>query len=110
MKVPMVFLTFRAKAQTAFGALIAGYFGLMSCAAWAATDATAQGGASTGPNLSGVGKALGMVLFGYLVMKWANRSKSDEDEPRGFFGQRIKPVYVWLVLILGLIVLMSRTG
>ena len=109
MKIPTVFLTAKAKARTVLASLLAVCFGLMSGAAWAANEATSQG-ASTGPNLSGVGKVLGMVLFGYLVMKWANRSKSNDDEPRGFFGQNIKPVYLWLVLILGLIVLMSRTG
>ena len=42
-----------------------------------------------------VGRVLGMVLFGYLVLKWANRKKDrGDDEPQGFLGLRVKP---WVV-------------
>lgn len=77
--------------------------------AWASTE-TAEA-ASTGPDLSGVGRALGMMLFAYLALKWFNRKKDrDDDEPRGFLGLRVKPWVVWLVVIGGLALLMARSG
>lgn len=58
-----------------------------------------------------IGKALGMVLFAYLALKWINRKKDhDDDEPRGFLGLRVKPWVVWLVVIGGLGLLMARSG
>lgn len=32
---------------------------------------------------SGVGRAIGIFLFGYLVMKFMNRNKEDDGRPRG---------------------------
>lgn len=78
--------------------------------AWATTE-TAAGADPTGPNLSGVGRVLGMMLFAYLALKWFNRKKDrDEDEPRGFLGLPVKPWVVWLVVIGGLGLLMARSG
>lgn len=78
--------------------------------AWATTE-TAAGAASTGLDLSGVGRVLGMMLFAYLALKWVNRKKDrDEDEPRGFLGLPVKPWVVWLVVIGGLGLLMARSG
>lgn len=77
--------------------------------AWASTEAI--GAASTGPNLSGVGRVLGMMLLAYLALKWFNRKKvKDEDEPRGFLGLSVKPWVVWLVVIGGLGLLMVQSG
>jgi hypothetical protein len=77
--------------------------------AWANTDAA--GTASTGPDLSGVGRVLGMMLFAYLALKWFNRKKDrDDDAPRGFLGLPVKPWVVWLVVIGGLALLMARSG
>jgi len=79
-------------------------------AAWASTDSAANT-VSTGPDLSGVGRVLGMMLFAYLALKWFNRKKDrDEDEPRGFLGLPVKPWVVWLVLIGGLGLLMVQSG
>lgn len=67
--------------------------------------------AATGPDLSGVGRVLGMMLFAYLALKWFNRKKDrDEDEPRGFLGLSVKPWVVWLVVIGGLGLLMVQSG
>lgn len=58
-----------------------------------------------------IGKALGMMLFAYLALKWINRKKDrDDDEARGFLGLRVKPWVVWLVVIGGLGLLMARSG
>lgn len=58
--------------------------------AWASTETA--GAASTGPDLSGVGRVLDMMLFAYLALKWFNRKKDrDVDEPRGFLGCRSSP-------------------
>ena len=77
--------------------------------AWASTE-TAEA-ASTESDLSGVGRALGMMLFAYLALKWFNRKKDrDDDAPRGFLGLRVKPWVVWLVVIGGLALLMARSG
>jgi hypothetical protein len=58
-----------------------------------------------------IGKALGMLLFAYLVLKWVNRKKDEDDgEPRGFLGLAVKPWVVWLVVIGGLGLLMARSG
>jgi hypothetical protein len=71
----------------------------------------AAGAASTGPDLSGVGRVLGMMLFAYLALKWFNRKKDrDDDAPRGFLGLPVKPWVVWLVVIGGLALLMARSG
>jgi len=77
--------------------------------AWANTEAA--GATSTGPDLSGVGRVLGMMLFAYLVLKWFNRKKDrDDDASRGFLGLPVKPWVVWLVVIGGLALLMARSG
>lgn len=77
--------------------------------AWANTEVA--GTASTGPDLSGVGRVLGMMLFAYLALKWFNRKKDrDDDAPRGFLGLPVKPWVVWLVVIGGLALLMARSG
>lgn len=49
-------------------------------AAWASTDSAANT-VSTGPDLSGVGRALGMMLFAYLALKWFNlrRDRNEID-------------------------------
>lgn len=79
-------------------------------AAWASTDSAANT-VSTGPDLSGVGRVLGMMLFAYLALKWFNRKKDrGEDAPRGFLGLSVKPWVVWLVLIGGLGLLMVQSG
>jgi hypothetical protein len=58
-----------------------------------------------------IGKALGMMLFAYLALKWINRKKDrDDDEARGFLGLPVKPWVVWLVVIGGLGLLMARSG
>lgn len=58
-----------------------------------------------------IGKALGMMLFAYLALKWINRKKDrDDDEARGFLGLRVKPWVVWLVVIGGLALLTARSG
>lgn len=77
--------------------------------AWANTEGARV--ASTGPDLSGLGRALGMMLFAYLALKWFNRKKDrDDDAPRGFLGLPVKPWVVWLVVIGGLALLMARSG
>lgn len=77
--------------------------------AWASNETA--GAVSTGPDLSDVGRVLGMMLFAYLALKWFNRKKDrDEDEPRGFLGLPVKPWVVWLVVIGGLGLLMARSG
>ena len=77
--------------------------------AWASTE-TAEA-ASTGPDLSGVGRALGMMLFAYLALKWINRKKDrDDNEARGFLGLRVKPWVVWSAVILGLLILLAKSG
>lgn len=77
--------------------------------AWASTEAA--GTASTGPDLSGVGRVLGMMLFAYLALKWFNRRQDrDDDAQRGFLGLPVKPWVVWLVVIGGLALLMARSG
>ena len=77
--------------------------------AWASTEAA--GAASTGPDLSGVGRVLGMMLFAYLALKWFNRRQDrDDDAQRGFLGLPVKPWVVWLVVIGGLALLMARSG
>lgn len=77
--------------------------------AWANTEGA--GAASTGPDLSGVGRVLGMMLFAYLALKWINRKKDrDDNAPRGFLGLPVKPWVVWLVVIGGLALLMARSG
>lgn len=79
-------------------------------AVWASVEATTNT-ASTGPDLTGVGRVLGMMLFAYLALKWFNRKKDrNEDEPRGFLGLPVKPWVVWLVVIGGLGLLMVRSG
>lgn len=68
---------------------------------------------STNPSaVNAIGKALGMLLFAYLVLKWVNRKKGDESdgEPRGFLGLPVKPWVVWSVVILGLLLLMAKSG
>lgn len=78
-------------------------------AAWAGAEAA--GAASTGLNVSNIGRALGMMLFAYLILKWTNRKKDrDDDAPRGFLGLAVKPWVVWLVVIGGLGLLMVRSG
>lgn len=80
---------------------------------WAAcaSTQTATNAASTGPDLSGVGRVLGMILFAYLVLKWFNRKKDkDDDETRGVLGRSVKPWVVWLVVIGGLAWLMVQSG
>lgn len=58
-----------------------------------------------------VGKALGVMLFAYLVLKWINRKKDhDDDEARGFLGLRVKPWVAWLAVILGLLILLAKSG
>ena len=59
-----------------------------------------------------IGKALGMLLFAYLVLKWVNRKKGEDNdgESRGFLGLPVKPWVVWLVVIGGLGLLMVRSG
>ena len=77
--------------------------------AWASTETVEA--AFTGPDLSGVGRVLGMMLFAYLALKWFNRKKDrDDDAPRGFMGLPVKPWVVWLVVIGGLALLMARSG
>lgn len=72
--------------------------------AWAtSTESTSSANA--------VGKALGMLLFAYLALKWINRkSDRDDDEARGFLGLPVKPWVVWLVVIGGLALLTARSG
>lgn len=91
--------------------LVMGGAVVLPLVAWASTETTASTAASTGPDLSGVGRVLGMMLFAYLALKWFNRKKDrDEDEPRGFLGLPVKPWVVWLVLIGGLGLLMVQSG
>jgi hypothetical protein len=71
-------------------------------AAHAADQATpAQGGTA-----SGVGKALGMVLFGYLALKFFNRNKDgdESDERRG----GVKPIYLVLLAVMAGIFIFER--
>lgn len=85
--------------------------GGMAVLPWTAAWASSATTASTGPNLSGVGRVVGMMLFAYLALKWINRKKDrDEDEPRGLWGSSVKPWMVWLVVIGGLVLLMVRSG
>lgn len=71
---------------------------------WAASPQNAS-------SANAIGKALGMLLFAYLVLKWVNRKKDDDnEEPRGFLGLPVKPWVVWLVVIGGLGLLMARSG
>jgi len=66
---------------------------------------------STGPDLSGVGRVLGMMLFAYLAMKLLNRKKdSDDSEQRGLLGMPVKPWVVWMVVIGGLVLLVVKSG
>jgi len=79
-------------------------------AVWASNESTTST-SSSGPDLSGVGRVLGMMLFAYLALKWINRKKDrEEDEPRGFLGLPVKPWVVWLVVIGGLGLLVVRSG
>jgi hypothetical protein len=76
----------------------------------ASTEA-AKSTVSSGTNLSGVGRVLGMMLFAYLALKWFSRKKdADDDEPRSFLGLRVKPWVVWVVVISGVVWLMARSG
>jgi hypothetical protein len=75
----------------------------MSAAHAAEQAAPAQGGAA-----SGVGKALGMALFGYLALKFFNRNKNDDGaERRG----GVKPIYlVLLAVMVGIFVFEKMKG
>lgn len=76
-----------------------------------AAMAAEPGASSTGPDLSGVGRVLGMMLFAYLAMKWLNRKKgSDDSEQRGLLGMQVNPWVVWMVVIGGLVLLVVKTG
>lgn len=77
----------------------------MSAAHAAEQVAPAQGGAA-----SGVGKALGMVLFGYLALKFFNRNKDDGDDSAERRGG-IRPIYlVLLAVMVGIFVFEKMKG
>lgn len=110
MKNLVVAQGIRAPAATLRRLACAGLVVAAPWTAWASTEVMTST-ASTGPDLSGVGRVLGMMLFAYLALKWVNRKKDrDEDEPRGFLGLPVKPWVVWLVVIGGLGLLMARSG
>lgn len=102
-----------------FGSVLAAPLRRLACAgllmvfpwmAWASTE-VAKTTASSGTNLTGVGRVLGMMLFAYLALKWFNRKKdADDDEARSFLGLRVKPWVVWVVVISGVVWLMARSG
>jgi hypothetical protein len=68
----------------------------MSAAHAVDQSAPAQGGAA-----SGVGKALGMVLFGYLALKFFNRNNDEGDDSGPERRGGIRPIY--LVLLVGMV-------
>jgi hypothetical protein len=77
----------------------------MSAAHAAEQVAPAQGGAA-----SGVGKALGMVLFGFLALKFFNRNKDDGDDSAERRGG-IRPIYqVLLAVMVGIFVFEKMKG
>ena len=83
---------------------LAGAVTLVHSSVWAASPQNPS-------SANAIGKALGMMLFAYLALKWINRKKDrDDDEARGFLGLRVKPWVVWLVVIGGLGLLMARSG
>jgi hypothetical protein len=58
-----------------------------------------------------VGRVLGMMLFGFLVLRWINRRKEDHSSsPKTGLRGPVKPVYVVLTLVLGLALLMWVSG
>lgn len=81
--------------------------------ALAHTAATATEGApsTSGGVSSNIGRIIGMMIFGFVVMRFFRRKDDDGDdeEKSGFFG-RVKPIYVVSVVILGLALLMWRSG
>lgn len=88
-----------------------GVLGMSIPTGLACANTEGAGAAFTGPDLSGVGRVLGMMLFAYLALKWINRKKDrDDNAPRGFLGLPVKPWVVWLVVIGGLALLMARSG
>lgn len=58
-----------------------------------------------------VGRVLGMMLFGFLVLRWINRRKEDHSNaPKTGLRGPVKPLYVVLTLLLGLALLMWVSG
>lgn len=74
--------------------------------------ALAQGSASDAHSpAQAVGRVLGMMVFGYLVMRWVKRRKEARDSaPKTGLRAPVKPVYVVMVLVLGLALLMWLSG
>lgn len=104
-------LRMHSRIVSTFHRLLCGGLGFLIPWSAQAASETANSGATTGTSsLTGVGRALGMMLFAYLALKWTNRRKSDDDDETGFMGQHIKPIYVWLVIIAGVVLLMWRSG
>ena len=76
------------------------------------TVALAQTNASdTQSSLQAVGRVLGMMLFGFLLMRWINRRKENRaSTPKTGLRSPVKPLYMALVLVLGLALLMWVSG
>ncbi len=73
-----------------------------------ANDASSTG---QGLDLSPVGKVLGLMLFGYLVMRFSRRrdAKDQEDEGSGL-SRRVKPLHLGLVILVVVVVMMWATS
>lgn len=64
----------------------------------------------SGLDLSPVGKVLGLLLFGFVVMRLARRRAREEHEDADSSNRSVKPVYVWLVVLGGLALLYWKMG
>ena len=62
-----------------------------------ASDAHSQ----VGNDLSGVGKVLGMMVFGYILIRLVRRREEAGRAGRGNQNRSVKPVYIWLVVLAG---------
>lgn len=79
--------------------------------AFGSSDAVASSVQSqAGNDLSGFGKVLGMMIFGYVAIRLVRRRKEAGRAGRGNQNRSVKPVYIWLVVLAGLTLLYWQMG
>lgn len=89
------------------GMIRTAWVGAATAACNMAAAAAPSGANGSESGLTAVGKAIGMVIFGYLALRFANR-KRDEDEAQAS-SRRSKRIYFGLaIVVVLLVVLVSR--